>query len=71
MFLSEVKITDYSSQKSSSKLSKIFLVQTFGLSLRGVENAIVTTVSTFSPSLNTLHKVLLTLVASGDSLLHF
>jgi hypothetical protein len=34
-------------------------VQTFGLSLRGVENATVTPVSTFSPSFNTLHRVLL------------
>ena len=35
------------------------LVQTFGLSLRGVENAIATPVSTFSPSFSTLHIVLL------------
>jgi len=41
-------------------------VQTFVLSLRGVENAIATPVSTFSPSFNTLRKViLLTRVASA------
>jgi hypothetical protein len=37
-------------------------VQTFGMSLRGVENAIVTPVSIFSPPFSTLHK--LTRVAS-------
>ena len=40
-----------SSQNSLSKLSKTLLLQTFGLNLRGVENAIETPVSTFSPSL--------------------
>ena len=48
------------------KLSTILLVQTFGLSLRGVEYAIATPVSTFSPSFNNLHKfILLTRVASA------
>jgi len=41
-------------------------VQSFGLSLRGVENAIVTPVHTFSHSFNNLHEVLLlTGFASG------
>jgi len=40
-------------------------MQTFGLSFCGVENANATPVSAFSPSFNTLHKVLLlTRVAS-------
>jgi hypothetical protein len=34
-------------------------MQTFGLSLRGIENAIAAPISTFSYSFNTLHKVLL------------
>ena len=34
-------------------------MRTFGLSLRGVENAVATPASTFSPSFSTPHKVLL------------
>ena len=43
----------------------------YGLSLHGVENAIVTPVSTFSPSFNTLHKVLLLTRVASATLLHF
>jgi len=46
-------------QRLNRNYLKIFLVQTFGLSLRGIENATAAPFSTFSPSFDTLHKVLL------------
>ena len=53
----------------ASKLSKLLLVQTFGLSLREVENVIATPVSTFSPSFSILvHKVLLLTRVASETL---
>jgi hypothetical protein len=54
---------------ASSKLSQIRLVQTLCMSLRGVENANDTPVSTFSPSFSALFKVLLMLQRLSSALL--